>query len=227
MSHLVCQYCSHRNTGAESRCTHCGGPLKAAEKLLAAASGPVVSGTAEAAVAGAANVVKGVEKTVAKHIPWRIGIIGVVVLAVLGFFGIRACSLPTLSLATADPSRSLPVALRTAAQCERPDGATRTTKCVIGANDPLLLGGIAGGRPMAFTMAVLPPDRLIETLGQWRTAGGVTVADGPVFAAIGPTSTVWFADQRTGFRLETEAFSGRAAAQTFLARTGLGVTGRP
>ncbi len=227
MSHLICQYCSHRNIGAESRCAHCGGPLQFAEKLVGPAADAVVFGPAEAAVAGAAKVVKSAERTVAKHLPWRIGAAAVAVLAVLGFFGVRSCSLPSLSIARSDPARSLPFALRTAAQCERPDSASGTAKCVIAADDPLLLGGIAAGRRMPFTMAMEPPDRMAETLGRWRAAGGVIVADGLVFAAIGPGSTVWFANQRTGFRMETEAFANRAAAQTFLARSGLGPIGRP
>ncbi len=179
-------------------------------------------GPAEAALAGTAKAVRTAEKAVARHIPWRIAGVVVVLLAVLGFFGVRSCSMPTLSIAQMDPARSLPAVLRTAAQCARPDMGTRSTRCVIDATDPLLLGGIASGRQLAFTIAVLPPNQLSETLVRWRSAGGVTVADGSVFTAIGPASTVWIANQRTGFRLETEAFAGRAAAQTFLARTGLG-----
>ncbi|WP_280265441.1 hypothetical protein [Nocardia wallacei] len=94
---MICQYCSHRNSGAESQCAHCGAPLPAASPPPAApAASPhaehpahttlsaieqSAERTAKKALKGAGHVVedagraaKGVERTAfgAEHLAERL-----------------------------------------------------------------------------------------------------------------------------------------------------------
>ncbi|MEV4240684.1 hypothetical protein ACIBJI_39495 [Nocardia sp. NPDC050408] len=240
----VCQYCSHPNAGTESRCAHCGAPLHrlAAATGAAARAGETVVGDTEKAVAGAENVVAGAENVVAgaesvatgvekfaqrypQHWQWRAAIGGIVA-TVLGFvFAIvHSCSgplvpsLPDLG-ASVGASAALPEAVRAAASCQQID--TSAEQCVIRSDNPLLAGGITGGRELSLSVTRDSPDRLPANISRWRAAGGTVIADGPVFVAIGPSATVWYANIAAGVRIETGSFTGRAGAQTFLSRSGL------
>ncbi|WP_040700159.1 hypothetical protein [Nocardia vinacea] len=238
----VCQYCSHPNAGTESRCGHCGAPL---HRLAAAAgrAGEGVVGDTEKAVAGAERVVAGaesvaagVEKPIAtgvekfvqrypQHWQWRAAIAGIVA-TVLGFVfaivhscsGALVPSLPDLG-ASVGASAALPETVRSAASCQQI--STAAEQCVILAANPLLAGGITGGRELSLSVTVDPPDRLPANIARWRAAGGTVLADGPVFVAIGPSATVWYANTASGVRIETGSFTGRTGAQTFLSRSGL------
>ncbi|MEV2226044.1 hypothetical protein AB0E01_40190 [Nocardia vinacea] len=241
----VCQYCSHPNAGTESRCGHCGAPLH----RLAAATGAVaragedvvgeteksVAGVASV-VAGAESVVTGAEKTVVtgvekfvqrfpQHWQWRAAIAGIVATVIGSVFAIvQSCSAPLVpSLpdlgASVGAAAALPETVRTAASCQQI--STAAEQCVILAGNPLLAGGITGGRELSLSVTVDSPDRLPANIARWRAAGGTVLADGPVFVAIGPSATVWYANTASGVRIETGSFTGRAGAQTFLSRSGL------
>ncbi|WP_040834087.1 hypothetical protein [Nocardia brevicatena] len=152
------------------------------------------------------------------------------VLVLLVFLMMRSCSISPPSMsglggfeppgATDGAVVELPGPLRSAS-C-RPQGAgTGVERCVIAAGDPLLFGGIMGGRELTFQVQRVQPGQLTQTIQQWRSAGGTVVADGEVFAAINASSAVLFADTASGLRVDTGSFTDRAGAQTFLARSGL------
>ncbi|MDE1673369.1 MULTISPECIES: hypothetical protein [Nocardia] len=218
---LVCQYCSHRNTGADSRCSHCGAPLRAAADKAKSAVEKVPAQVAEAAEKVGAGTKRFVDKTYPRW-QWQALGVGLLVLIVAAVFGVRSCSLslPSISGATT-PVQAMPDTLRSAATCQRLDAGGQGEKCVVAAGHPMLFGGIAGGRDMIFYVELAQQDRLADSISRWRGSGGVALVDGPVYAAIGPSATVWYADTRTGLRLETGTFAGRAAAQTFMSRAGL------
>lgn len=173
------------------------------------------------------------EAVVRKHHPrwqWNVAfaVIGLV-LVLLVFLMVRSCSITPpmgsvggLGSAGANEGAvaALPNPLRTAS-C-RPQGpGTAAERCVIAVGDPLLFGGITGGRELTFQVRLVQPGQLTQTIQQWRSAGGTVVADGEVFAAINASSAVLFADTASGLRVDTGSFTDRAGAQTFLARSGL------
>ena len=137
----------------------------------------------------------------------------------LGFTILRSCSTPLATMTETGVEQALPAQLRAAVSCQRVDSTVEN--CVVSAADPLLAGGIAGGKDLPLSVAVDPPARRADTVRNWRTAGGTVVADGVVFIAISPTATLRYANTLVGLRVETGAFNGRAAAQTFMARAGL------
>ncbi|MFE9327740.1 hypothetical protein ACIHDR_40140 [Nocardia sp. NPDC052278] len=238
VAELVCQYCSHRNSGNPAQCGHCGAPLPAVQRLSSlagqtervvagaeravAATGSAVAG-AEHMVAGAEHAVTGAEELAAKQYPrwqWGAAIAGVVTTVLgLGFAVFSSCSTPLTALPDTGVDQALPSQLRAAASCQRVDSTSEN--CVIRANDPMLTGGITGGKDLTLTVALDPPERRADTVRNWRTAGGTVLADGVVFVAIGPSATLRYANTLVGLRVETGAFIGRAAAQTFMARAGL------
>ncbi|MCX4092205.1 hypothetical protein [Nocardia sp. alder85J] len=153
---------------------------------------------------------------------WRPVALILAVLAVLALLLIHGCSkldMPVVGQVSA--AEALPVALHTAASCGPLPGAGAGDRCVIPATSTLLAGGVTGGRELSFTLQVQHPDQLAASIASWRAGGGVLLTDGTVFAAIGPSATVWYADNRTGIRIETAAFAGQSAARTFLNRAGL------
>lgn len=242
-SHLSCQYCSHRNPAHESRCAHCGAPLLAELGTAAIESGRAIAGTARAVektVTGVRKMVEGVEKTVEgaektaekteksgaaialPELSWKVVVAAIGAMLILAIVVIRSCSVdapPPIGAVT--PVEALPELVRTASSCSRADTGPAVDNCVIDATHPLLAGGIAGGRKLTFTVRVDTPDHTAAVVTGWRTAGGNVIADGSVFIAIGPSATVWYADTRTGLRIETATFANRAGAQTFLFRSGL------
>ncbi|MBF6300570.1 hypothetical protein IU459_23930 [Nocardia amamiensis] len=222
---LVCEYCGHRNTGADSRCAHCGAPLRASgDKSVVESKLPAqVAGAVEKVGAEAEKAVAETKKIVGKTYPlwqWRAVGIGILAMIVAAILGIRSCSLPSFPRADT-PAQAMPGLLRSAASCQALDATGRGEKCVIAANNPMLFGGIAGGRDMTFYSELVQPDQLADTISRWRNARAVVLVDGPVYVAISPSATVWYADTRAGLRLETGTFAGQTAAQTFVSRAGL------
>ncbi|MFI1461038.1 hypothetical protein [Nocardia carnea] len=152
------------------------------------------------------------------------------VLLVLAFLMVKSCALsaPPLTAppglggvsAPGDPSAVLPGPLREAT-CRPHDETDGVQSCVLAAGSPLLAGGITGGRALSFQVYSAQPVVLAQAIAQWRTASSEVVVDGEIFAAISASSAVWFADTSTGLRLDTGAFTGSAAARTFLAQSGL------
>lgn len=174
------------------------------------------------------------EAVVAAHHPkwqWRAaGGVAVAVLLVMAFLMVKSCALtaPPLSVppglggvsAPGDPLAVLPGPLREAT-CRPHAEIDGVRSCVLAAGSPLLAGGVTGGRALSFQVHSAQPAVLAQAIAQWRTASSEVVADGEVFAAISASSAVWFADTNSGLRLDTGAFAGRAAARTFLVRSGL------
>ncbi|BCK57264.1 hypothetical protein NWFMUON74_50360 [Nocardia wallacei] len=264
LSHLICQYCSHRNSGADSRCAHCGAPLSAAAhpghaghpgapehaehpagQQFSTMTGRLLNG-AEHAAADVAKTAEGAGKEVASDaakiiterlasMSWRTAVAILVAMVILAIVVMRSCSgsAPDLSsvggLGGADgvlgggssSAEALPEPLRGAAKCRSADPSGASESCVVEANSALLSGGITGGRALTVSVQREQPNRVADTIARWRAAGATTVADGTVFAAVGPSSTVMYADSRSGLRLETGAFTDRSGARTFLQRSGL------
>ncbi|MFD8249242.1 hypothetical protein [Nocardia sp. NPDC059691] len=222
---LVCQYCGHRNTGADARCTHCGAPLRSAVDTVKSVAEHLPGQVAEVAEKVGGEAKRFVDKAYPR---WQWQAVGVLALlmVVAVVWGLWSCSpsLPSIAQGSAQgsaPVRAIPDLLRTAASCQPLDSGGQREKCVVAATDPMLFGNIAGGRDLTFYAELLPQDRLADSISRWRGAGGTALVDGPVYAAIGPSATVWYADTRTGLRLETGNFAGRTGAQTFLSRAGL------
>ncbi|MFC9897795.1 hypothetical protein ACFVMC_29250 [Nocardia sp. NPDC127579] len=223
MQPLICRYCAHRNHGADPRCAHCGAPLEAEEPRRSSVIETAVQ-VEQAVVDTAEKDVAAVGKALAHRYPpwqWRTAAAAIVVLAALGFWVARSCSMSLPSVPRPGSIRALPGALESAASCRQANDAPLVENCAIRADHPMLLGGISGGRELTFTVRQPESGELTATVAHWRTAAGVVLVDGPVFVAIGPDSAVWYANSASGVRLETTAFSGRAGAQAFLARSGL------
>ncbi|MEV6325726.1 hypothetical protein AB0M45_31855 [Nocardia sp. NPDC051787] len=223
---LVCEYCGHRHTGADSRCAHCGAPLRSSgDKSVVEKLPAQVAGVAEKVGAEAEKAVAETRKIVGKAYPlwqWRAVGIAIVVMIVAAVLGIRSCSMSLPSLTGGDtPAQAMPGLLRSAASCQPLDSTGRGEKCVITASNPMLFGGIAGGRDLTFYSELVEPDQLADSLSRWRNARAVVLVDGPVYVAISPSATVWYADTRAGLRLETGTFAGQTAARTFVSRAGL------
>ncbi|MFX0579070.1 hypothetical protein [Nocardia nepalensis] len=227
VAELVCQYCAHRNIGNPAQCGHCGAPLSAGHRLSGVAehamqAEQVVAGVARAA-ATTERAVADAEKVVAEQYPrWQwAAALGAIVTTVLGlgFAVLRSCAPPLASMPDMEIDQALPGQLRAAASCQRVDSTTEN--CVIRADNPMLAGGLTGGRELTLSVALDPPDRRAETVRAWRGAGGTVLADGVVFVAISPSATLRYANTLVGLRVETGAFIGRAAAQTFMSRAGL------
>ncbi|WP_040775649.1 hypothetical protein [Nocardia pneumoniae] len=224
---LVCEYCGHRNTGANSRCAHCGAPLRSSgDKSVVERKLPTqVAEVAEKVGAEAEKAVAETKKIVGKTYPlwqWRAVGIAIVVMIVAAVFGVRSCSMPFPVVPSGDTqAQAMPGLLRSAASCQPLDNTGRGEKCVIAADNPMLFGGIAGGRDLTFYSELVQPDQLSDTMSRWRNARAVVLVDGPVYVAISPSATVWYADTRAGFRLETGTFAGQTAARTFVSRAGL------
>ncbi len=220
-THLICDYCSHRNVADESRCGHCGAPLVRGRSLESDVEGVVrgataLAGPAEkvatevaAATAAGTSVVRQWQAVAA-------ALSGLVAIAVLVVHWVSG-SAPALVPPAPGAASALPAVLRTAT-C-RTVGVV--DQCVIAPDDPLLAGGLVAGRELPFSRQVLDPGRSAEQLRSWRAQEPSVVVDGSVFAAVGPAATVWFADMRTGLCVETGTFVDRAAARTFLVRSGL------
>lgn len=193
--------------------------LEKAVGTAATAAGPI----AATAAALAPSVVKaGKAFTDSPAAQWRAALAALAALVVVVVLIVRSCSpgLPTIGYTT--PVEALPEVLRSAINCDSlPSVNTDGGKCVIGANNPILAGGVGGGKDLNVTIEVLSADRLSEAVRRWRGAAPTTLSDGPVFAAIGPASTVWYADTRSGLRVETGSMAGAAAARAFLVRSGL------
>lgn len=217
----VCDYCLHRSSGGESRCPHCGAPLRelaaaaaAVERVVADATTPTPGVAAEAPKSGATDLL-------ALWVQWRVALAGLAALLAVVFTVIRCCSpdLPAIGQPTAH--ETLPESLRAASNCGAAASQGASVQCVIPAGDTLLFGSITGGRDLSFSMQTEDSTRLAEDIRRWRAAGPSVISDGSVFVAIGPSAAVWFADTRTGVRVETGAFTSRAGAQAFLIRSGL------
>ncbi|MFE4459149.1 hypothetical protein ACFROC_17480 [Nocardia tengchongensis] len=178
---------------------------------------------AAAAAALAPSVAKaGKAFTDSSGAQWRAVIAALASMVVLAYLVVRSCAPGLAPIGYTTPVEALPEVLRSAARCESLpslDGAGG--KCVIGAGDPILAGGLGGGKDLTVTIGLLSADRLSEEVRRWRGAGGSVVSDGAVFAAIGPASSVWYADTRSGLRVETGSLAGAAAARAFLVRSGL------
>ncbi len=224
----ACEYCSHRNSAADARCGHCGAPLrvideavhrigKVAERELPAAE-KVVRGLEE----GAAASGEAVKKVAGKVFPawqWKAALGASAVMVLLVVLILRSCSLSMPSMGNLTPVDAVPE-LRAAATCQSSQTGGGEA-CTVAADDPLLAGGITGGRPLTFTIRTDSPEQAAASIGRWRSSGGAIVSESPAFVAISSSVTVWYADSQSGLHLETSAFANRAGAQTFLFRSGL------
>lgn len=182
------------------------------------------------------HLVDEAETVVRKHHPkwqWRAaGGIAVAVLLVLTFLMVKSCTLtgPPLTgpsgfggsgpVVATDAVSALPGPLHTAS-CRPHDETDGVQSCVLDAGSPLLMGEITGGRPLAFQVQTATPGALTQAIAQWRSAGSSVVSDGEVFAAISASAAIWYADTRSGLRVDTGAFTDSAGARTFLMRSGL------
>ncbi|APE36896.1 hypothetical protein BOX37_26515 [Nocardia mangyaensis] len=149
---------------------------------------------------------------------WLMVLGGLVILLVCGVVVAGRFSPPVSPFTATSASGRLPDPLH-AATC-RPYQAEAGEQCVLPAGDPLLRG-LSAGRDLTFHVRTLPPGTVEATVERWRAAARAIVADGDVFAAVGPSATVLYADTGTGLALETGAFDGEHSARSFLERSGL------
>lgn len=184
------------------------------------------------------HLVDEAEEVVHRHHPkwqWRAAAgVAVAALLVLAFLMVRSCALTPPALTgpaglagpaagpavAADALSALPGPLR-AASCRPHEETEGVHSCVLAADSPLLMGGITGGRGLAFQVQAADPGPLAQAIAQWRSAGGDVVVDGKVFAAISASAALWYADTTSGLRVDTGAFASSSGARTFLARSGL------
>ncbi|WP_327147991.1 hypothetical protein [Nocardia sp. NBC_01329] len=240
MSEVICQYCGHSVGLSGPVCSHCGAPVPevgSAPRPATAEPSPgnPVGRSAAGELSGVAGrirsrLVSDVESGVRAHHPawqWRAAsAVLVVVLLLLVILMVRSCSFPFPTGGLGDsgmtvrPAQALPDALQGAA-CRPRDSASGVEQCVVAAGDPVLEGGLTGGRELTLYVQVIAPAQLDQLIAQWRSIGATVVADDEVFAAVSGASAVLFADTGSGLRLDTGTFVNRAAAQTFLARSGL------
>ncbi|MFE3445415.1 hypothetical protein ACFXNW_20495 [Nocardia sp. NPDC059180] len=245
MSALICQYCSHRDTGGHGKCMNCGAPLAAtATPVQPEPEAPVAHEATPAAMIGTAlrkfgEVVRDDAAVVRKeaaaidhavHTPhprwqWQAVAAVLAVMAVVGFFLVKSCSFsisPPTGVPLGSVTTALPTPLRTAASCQPMAGSGAVVeRCVIGADDPLLSGAITAKRDLIFHARLVPRTTLNETVGQWRAAGATVMSDGAVFAAVSPSAAVQYANPSTGLLIDSGTFAGSAGARTFLSRSGL------
>ncbi|WP_063042676.1 hypothetical protein [Nocardia grenadensis] len=182
------------------------------------------------------HLVDETEAVVQKHHPkwqWRAaGGVAVAVLLVLAFLMVKSCTLtgppltgppgfgPNGPIAATDAVSALPAPLQSAS-CRPHEETDGVQSCVLDSGSPLLMGEITGGRQLAFQVQAAAPAALAQAVTQWRSAGGTVVSDGEVFAAISASAAIWYADTRSGLRVDTGAFTDSAGARTFLMRSGL------
>ncbi|MEV6280152.1 hypothetical protein [Nocardia sp. NPDC051832] len=220
MSESTCEYCGHRNPAPTTKCGDCGAPLSVGAGRAAAAE-PGDS----AAQPGAARA-EGRKRRIGQRLGWQwAAVLGGTVLTVLtGVFVARSCSIelapPDLlpGHSAAGPEK-LPGPLRGAVSCA-PLNVETMQKCVIRAANPLLAGGITGGRDLTLYVQTGAADQLAAAIERWRGSGATVVTDGAVFAAIGRSATLHVAHTGNRLQLETGTFSDRKGAQVFLARSG-------
>ena len=233
----ICEYCSHPSGGNESKCGHCGAPLRFVEEMVReiegrSAAGPDSEpGVGGKLVSGLKKVVTGTEevaadegkKAIEKVFPawqWKASAVGIALVVLVGVLIIRSCSLSAPPMAAFTPTGALPQSLQAAASCEpAPDG--HGDVCTIPVGDPLLDGNITGGSGLKFTVRTDSSADTAATIDKWRAAGPAIVSEGTAFVAISRSVSVWYADSQSGLHLETGAFANRAGAQTFLLRSGL------
>ncbi|MBF6175631.1 hypothetical protein [Nocardia blacklockiae] len=248
LPHLICQYCSHRNAGAEARCAHCGAPLSGepqpaarpamseAGRLLNGAE-HVAADVAKTAESAGKELTSDAAKIITERLAsmsWRTAAAILVAMVIGALLLMHSCGgtpeLPSMGQlgggagalgGGSSSGAGLPDPLRGAASCRSADPSGTTESCVVEASSTLLAGGITGGRALTVSVQREQSNRLPDTIARWRAAGATTVADGTVFAAVGPSGTVWYADSASGLRLETSAFSNQSGARTFLQRSGL------
>lgn len=243
MSLTTCSYCSAERDAAERRCGNCGAPLRQAIELV---SSPVREDSGANSEPSPVSVWE--QRFPAAYQMARMGLglpaalAGIVAVAIAGLAVVYALGSgnpmprpPASALQGAAPPGAassgsaqnafalLPGALASAATCwgDAPDGGDR---CVISAGDPFLHENPAANGDLTFTVTLSTKDGLANIINQWRAGGGTVIEDGTEFAEIGPSATVMYASTTTGLHLDTSSFASRAAAQTFLTRSGL-VTG--
>ncbi|WP_327146962.1 hypothetical protein [Nocardia sp. NBC_01327] len=225
----ICDYCRRGNPDTASSCAHCGAPLSdkgfghsltvAGEAVAGAA---VVAGRVEKAAAKTGGVVADTVKALEGPFQqWRAAIVGIVAIAVVAVVILHLWSPGLPPIGGIGPVEALPDGLRSAAVCRHGGSAAEGDQCVIPSTDSLLAGGIGSGRDLPVAVRVDSANRLSEDLRQWRSAGPAVVADGAVFLAISPAWEVWYADARSGSRIETGSFASSSGARTFLRRSGL------
>ncbi|MBO0855428.1 MAG: hypothetical protein J2P18_16880 [Nocardia sp.] len=243
----VCEYCSHTNQGSETRCGHCGAPLRAIGHVIGEAGRITTEMDAEGVLGPAAllagRVLGGMKSVIEdgggaqtpdgkssdgksqepKGFPmwqWLAVLVGIVAMVVVAVVALYSCSDSAAPVGDIGPVSSLPGVLQTVSSCQLlPDDQGR--RCTVPAGDPLLAGGITGGRELSYSVRVDPPSRIHQTISGWRAARPSVVTDGASFVAISSAQVVWYADTVTGTHLETTSFTSRAAAQTFLRRAAL------
>lgn len=198
---------------------------------------PHAHGPGNGPVAGGKSRLRAqVESAVPRNYPrwqWRVVtavLVGAVVLLVILVSRSCALSIPDMGgpggfgnvgQQAGDPVDALPATLRNGSSCRAAEGQQGAQVCMASAAGPLLFGDVTSGQDLTFKVQQVPAAHLRKTMDQWRSAGGTKVSDGEVFATITASSSVLYADTRSGIRLDTARFANQSGAQTFLARSGL------
>jgi hypothetical protein len=222
----LCEYCRHALTAEAAECLHCGArrsPHSSASSEPGSPHGThkLVPEVSPAALEHHAEGLAGhVAELLARPPRWVISVAGLVLVVVVAIIVLcHPFHLRPLAPGTG-PTGLLPASLRVAASCAPYDAAKHTDRCVIPADNPLLMD-IGGGRDFDFYIQEMAHAQLSTVIRQWQADGGTVVADDAVFVAISPARSILYADPQTGLRIDTDTFSDSQSAQAFLSRTGL------
>lgn len=209
----TCRFCRHLIAHAATACEHCGAPRTLTTPPAIEPTGPIERTAARGLIARLLGPV---------HHRWRHVILvatALIGLAVYGLWSLAGCQPLPIIPADASAISVLPRPLRQAATCRAV--APDVDRCVVPPSDALLDGSLTGGEPLTFDVRVVAPAPLADTLRRWRASGTVMLDGEGTFAGLGPTTTIWYADARTGLRIDTSRFLNREAAWKFLGRAGL------
>ncbi|MEV0032728.1 hypothetical protein [Nocardia sp. NPDC050793] len=218
MSEIDCQYCAHRNLVGTPRCEHCGAPLRRDNRPGPTQKGVVVPTPAPPAVPLTARLPRRLARL------WRpvaAAVFASTVLVGLAWVIMQSSPMEIPRPPVTTAADSLPASIRGIASCRSHNQQQGIDRCVISAHSPMLSGGLANGLDLPFYIQLSSPDQANWLVGRWRGAGSTVVSEGRTVAAISPANAVLYLDTVTGFHLETGSFASKAAARTFLARSGL------
>ncbi|MGW4843027.1 hypothetical protein [Nocardia brasiliensis] len=233
----ICDFCSHENPSAHSRCTRCGAPLpeqplpnepepaetqESADPVIAEKVLPHPGMQWRASVGAVANKadygLRNPGRIIAVILGTGTGIVlvvgGIIVAAVLVAIQLLP-SFDSPRVAPGTAPRSWADQLRAVSTCER---IYVDERCVLTAGHNVLWGGLTGGRDLIFWIRPLQEEPLRATVRRWRAEGGRILCDKATFMQISPNAAVHYANGRAGVAVETDPFTDSARAQAFLTR---------
>ncbi|MBL1079786.1 hypothetical protein JK358_35830 [Nocardia sp. 2] len=214
----ICRFCRHVIGHAATACEHCGAPLT--QHTTSHEPDPPTAPTPSTATTVGSGLLALL--TARARPRWRAVVVTILTAAALGWVALRSlagCELMFTTPGVSPIVAALPKQLRSAATCTPVDAGVQ--RCVLTPEDALLEGDLTGGKPLTFDARLVAPAPLADTLARWRVNGAVRLDGEGTFVATGPTTSVWYAQSRSGLRIDTSPFVSADAGWTFLGRAGL------